>query len=63
MIAAKFDPLASRRLMLTVPATCCAAGAQGWAWVDEGKNGQAKWGWVSDKPGSKLLFKVSLPTD
>jgi len=48
--------------MLAVPAKCCTAGAQGWTWVDEGKNGQAKWGWVSDKPGSKLRFTVSLPT-
>ena len=37
-----------------------AAGMQGWSWVNEGKHGQAKWGWVSDEPGSKLVFKVTI---
>ncbi len=36
------------------------ADMQGWDWVNEGKHGQAKWGWVSDKPGSKLVFKVTI---
>ena len=36
------------------------AAAQGWSWVNEGKHGLAKWGWVSDKPGNKLVFKVII---
>eukprot|EP00798_Chlamydomonas_sp_ICE-L_P030737 gene30737-35773_t len=32
----------------------------GWEWVDEGKNGQHKWGYVSELPGSKLTMNINI---
>jgi hypothetical protein len=32
---------------------------QGWEWVDEGKNGRHKWGFVTRTIGAELIFKVS----
>lgn len=34
------------------------AGASGWAWLDEGKPGKRKWGYISTTPGSVLTIKV-----
>ncbi|KAG1663016.1 hypothetical protein FOA52_016031 [Chlamydomonas sp. UWO 241] len=51
------------------PFGVCAVGvdfgamASGWDWVDEGKPGAPKWGYVSSTPGETLTIRVPLDGD
>ena len=33
---------------------------QGWEWVDEGKHGSHKWGFIADQPGDALEVDIAL---
>jgi hypothetical protein len=40
-----------------------AAASMGWRWVDEGRPGAPKWGFVSRTPGSLLRIRVNSMRD
>lgn len=39
--------------------TCKFAAAQGWNWVDEGKDGRHKYGYVTEEANHDIIFVVS----
>lgn len=34
--------------------------SQGWQWLDEGKGGKPKWGFVTDEVGAKLMVELDM---
>lgn len=39
--------------------TCKFAAAQGWDWIDEGKDGRHKYGYVTEEANHDIIFVVS----
>ena len=48
------------RVSLGSPSPPGAGGAMGWQWLDEGKVGRPKWGFVTYEVGAKLTVELDM---
>ena len=57
-------PLQARKVGGMLVASCRLSSGmvilQGWEWLNEGKNGRHKWGYISTVPGTSMEILVRL---